>query len=143
MHFRCGDEMPVTISTLAHGEVTHSVDLADLAVSSSVLRETPARELATTCVTSAQTGNLDPLIRLVRALTAGAEYPRALAVAQQAISAGMRHRFPARFHWDGAAAPDDVLLLVAGSGFGDSIWWARFIPEAMQRVGHVVLQVDA
>jgi hypothetical protein len=44
--------------------------------------------------------------------------------------------------WDGTAAPDKVLLVLAEQGLGDSLLFARYLPLARTRVSHVIFQVQ-
>ncbi|MDH6268033.1 tetratricopeptide (TPR) repeat protein [Rhizobium sp. SG_E_25_P2] len=43
--------------------------------------------------------------------------------------------------WDGAPAPDKVLLVHGEQGFGDNIQFIRFVAEAARRVGKLVLEM--
>lgn len=44
--------------------------------------------------------------------------------------------------WEGSPAPGQTLLLTTEQGFGDAIQWMRFIPEAAQRVGRIIVETQ-
>ncbi|WP_159103450.1 tetratricopeptide repeat protein [Asaia prunellae] len=43
--------------------------------------------------------------------------------------------------WKGEPAPDQILLVSTEGGFGDVIQFSRFLPQAAQHVGQVILRV--
>jgi len=125
------------------GNVEHLVNL------SLVFTDADDREKATACLLRAigiKHDHADAHLALAQNLLAGGDFePGWIEYEWRNLTEAGKNTMPAMTSapWNGMRIPQGRLLLVGDQGYGDTIQFARYIPQAAERVQEIILGCSA